>query len=118
MAKKKTAKKSAADPSFEESLASLETIVSELEGGDLPLETALDRYEQAVAHLKRCHQTLSDAEGRIRLLSGVDKDGNAVLKPFDDPAADTLEAKSAGRARRRSAGGSGPSGVDDGESLF
>ena len=115
MAKKKVKKKSPAEPTFEQALGELEQIVSELEGGELPLADALEQYEQAVAHLKHCHQTLKQAEGRIELLSGVDEDGSPQSKPFIDPGGGSLEEKAAGRSRRRTAN---RSGVDDADSLF
>ena len=35
---------------FEEALGKLEVIVKELESGDLPLEEALDKFNQGIAH--------------------------------------------------------------------
>jgi exodeoxyribonuclease VII small subunit len=56
------------DASFESSLADLETIVSQLEAGEKPLDESLALYEQGVAALKRCHAILDKAEKRIKLL--------------------------------------------------
>jgi exodeoxyribonuclease VII small subunit len=112
-------------PSFEEALAELEEVVADLEGGELPLAEALERYETGVRRLKQCHQQLAQAERKIELLSGVDAQGNPITKPFD--AQSTLEAAEGGdsaasRARRRSTGGSSTrsSGneVDGGSRLF
>ena len=67
MAKKplaaKKASSDAAEP-FEESLAELESIVADLEGGDLGLSDALARYEEGVRRLKQCHAQLQAAERR------------------------------------------------------
>lgn len=118
MAKKKKPIVDSEAPSFEEALTELEEVVADLEGGELPLAEALERYETGVRRLKQCHQQLAQAERKIELLSGVDAQGNPTTKPFD--AQSTLEAAEGGdsaasRARRRSAGGNE---VDDGSRLF
>jgi exodeoxyribonuclease VII small subunit len=54
---------------FEAAIAELETIVKQLEEGDLPLESSLALYERGV-HLSRyCHARLEDAERRIEVLN-------------------------------------------------
>jgi exodeoxyribonuclease VII small subunit len=100
---KKPAKPDASDdePSFEECLKELETIVGELEGGKLGLAEALARYEQGVKHLKSCHGSLERAERRIEILSGIDADGKAVTKSFDEQEFASLEERAAARGKRR-----------------
>ncbi|MBI3467253.1 MAG: exodeoxyribonuclease VII small subunit [Planctomycetes bacterium] len=90
-------------PCFEESLAELESIVRELEDGQIGLSEALARYEQGVRLLRECYALLERAERRIELLSGVDAAGNAQTVPFDDQASLDLAQKSQRRAARRSA---------------
>jgi len=67
--------------SFEESLTELEAIIAELEGGDLPLDTMIARYETGVRALEACRKVLDDAEKRIELLV-KDKDGKPKTEPF------------------------------------
>lgn len=57
MAKKKAAELAADPPplTFEEALERLETIVQQLEDGELGLDGALAAYEEGVGHLKRCY---------------------------------------------------------------
>lgn len=116
MAKKKVKRKKAADdqPGFEESLAELETIVAELESGQLGLGDALERYERGITRLKQCHGQLAQATRRIELLSGVDSAGNPVTKPYDDEQFETLDEKQAARSRRRATKGKKPAVDDDG----
>jgi len=128
VAKKKTA--TSREPSFEESLQTLETIVAKLEGGKLGLDASLEQYEQGVKHLKSCYRLLGAAERRIELVSGVDAAGNPRSESFsdgetDDVDSETLEKKSASRSRRRTAPAKGAasrsksgSEVDDASSLF
>lgn len=55
---------------FSESLAELETIVAQLESGQLDLEEAMARYERAVALLRACRGKLAEAEQRVTMLMG------------------------------------------------
>ena len=61
------------EPSFEEALERLETIVEELEGGSLSLEQSLARYEEGMRLSRRLTQTLDQAEKRIERL--VEEEG-------------------------------------------
>ena len=73
------------DLKFENSLARLEQIVSELEAGNLPLEDSLKVFEEGVALARRCAKYLEDAEQRIEILT-KDESGALGAKPFSaDP---------------------------------
>ena len=69
-------------PTFEESLAELEKIIGELEGGTLPLDTMMTRYEQGVKALAKCREVLDKAEKKIQILV-KDSDGKLEAKPFE-----------------------------------
>jgi exodeoxyribonuclease VII small subunit len=86
------------DVSFEQSLAELESVVHDLEDGQLGLSEALSRYEQGVKHLKHCYQLLEQAERKIELLTGVTEDGTPCTEPFDESSEPLAET--AGRRRR------------------
>jgi exodeoxyribonuclease VII small subunit len=58
--------------SFEEALARLEGLVRELEQGDLPLETAVKKYDEGLRLAKRCHDLLQQAEAVVVKLAGTD----------------------------------------------
>lgn len=75
---------------FEERLARLRQIVEELERGELPLEKAIERYEEGVSVLKNCATTLATAKLRVEELS---RDAQGVLEAR--PARD-LEADASG----------------------
>jgi len=58
--------------SFEEALKRLETLVRELEQGDLPLETSVQKYNDGLILAKRCHDLLKNAESVVVKLAGAD----------------------------------------------
>ena len=55
-------------PTFEESLKKLESIVDQLEKGDLPLEDSLKLFEEGVSLSAVCKQELDAAEGKVQTL--------------------------------------------------
>ncbi|MEW6172137.1 MAG: exodeoxyribonuclease VII small subunit [Bacillota bacterium] len=54
--------------SFEESLERLETIVREIESGNLDLDKAMARFSEGMGLVKRCRTLLSEAEQKLYLL--------------------------------------------------
>lgn len=52
-------------PTFEDKLQQLESIVSQLEKGDRPLETALADFQTGVVLVKDLQKTLKDAEDTL-----------------------------------------------------
>jgi exodeoxyribonuclease VII small subunit len=54
---------------FESAIAELETIVKQLEDGDLPLDRSLALFERGVALSRYCHDQLTTAERRIEQLT-------------------------------------------------
>ena len=60
--------------SFEEALTQLETVVTELESGGLPLEQALEKFEVAVRLKKQCEDLLARAEARIEELTEAEEE--------------------------------------------
>ena len=55
-------------PNFEDSLKKLETIVNQLEHGDLALEESLKLFEEGVSLSAACKQELDAAEGKVQML--------------------------------------------------
>jgi exodeoxyribonuclease VII small subunit len=72
------------EPTFEETLARLEAVVLKLESGDLPLEAALQAFEEGVRLARICNLRLEDAERRIHLLTRTPDGGEAEV-PFTVP---------------------------------
>lgn len=61
-------------------MADLETIVSQMESSQLPLEQSLAAYKRGAELLKFCQQTLQEAEQKVRILS----EQNNLQKFADD----------------------------------
>jgi exodeoxyribonuclease VII small subunit len=53
---------------FEESLQRLETIVGELEKGDVPLDRALELFDEGMKLSGSCRKELEEAEGKVEIL--------------------------------------------------
>ena len=62
---------------FEKSITELETIVTQLEKGELSLDESLKQFEKGIALARKCEETLSKAEQKIEALY-------AVKIPLDD----------------------------------
>lgn len=69
-------------PNFESNLERLDNIVRELEDADLPLEKALQLYEEGMKLSEACHKQLEEAEGRVEILRKR-VGGKVVAEPFE-----------------------------------
>ncbi|MBA4043630.1 MAG: exodeoxyribonuclease VII small subunit [Erythrobacter sp.] len=59
--------------SFEEALVALESIVQQLERGDVPLDQSISLYERGEALRAACQQRLDAAQARIeKIVTGAD----------------------------------------------
>jgi len=73
----------AAKQTFERAMKQLEQIVQELESGDLPLEKAIQKFEEGIRLTKFCTEKLDETEKRITMLM-EDAEGQVTEKPFQD----------------------------------
>ena len=65
---------------FEESLQRLETIVNELEKGDVPLDRALALFDEGMKLSGSCRKELEEAEGKVEIL--LKRNGKLEPEPF------------------------------------
>lgn len=79
-----------AAPNFEQALAQLEQLVSQLESGDLPLDQALERFEQGVRLTRECQSALSAAQQKVQVL--LQRGENFSMQEFDPMAGGTESA--------------------------
>jgi exodeoxyribonuclease VII small subunit len=68
-------------PKFEDSLKQLETIVNQLEKGDLPLEESIKLFEEGIRLSSACKEELDAAEGKVQVLL-KQRDGSLKPEPF------------------------------------
>lgn len=53
---------------FEENMQMLEKLVKEMESGDLTLEQSLEAFEKGVKIVRKCQESLTQAEVRVNKL--------------------------------------------------
>lgn len=69
-----------AELDFEGAMDRLEEIVRELEHGDVPLEKAIDLFQQGMKLSQLCGSKLEQVERKIEMI--VEEDGELRKKPF------------------------------------
>jgi exodeoxyribonuclease VII small subunit len=85
-----------AESGFDRRLARLEVIVAELEGEELDLEPAIERYREGVVLLKECRSVLAGFRRQVEELS---KSAEESLRPYAGDPDLGPAAGSAGRDR-------------------
>lgn len=68
---------------FEKKLGRLEEIVQKMEAGDIALEDSLKMFEEGIKLSRECNSQLSAAEQKVKLLLGVDENGNPKTEDFN-----------------------------------
>ena len=68
---------------FEAALKKLESIVQNLENGDLSLEQALKQYEEGVKMADVCTKRLTEAQKRVEVLVKTNA-GKFKTEPFEE----------------------------------
>lgn len=76
--------------SFEEAMTQLETIVGQLEDGDVPLEKAIDLYQKGMRLSQMCSQKLEQVEQKIEMI--VEEGGELKRRPFGNMLEETGES--------------------------
>lgn len=69
--------------SFETAMAELETVLAQLESGNVELDASIKLYERGAALKARCETKLKEAEEKVAAIT-LDGDGNPTgLKPVE-----------------------------------
>jgi exodeoxyribonuclease VII small subunit len=76
-----TARKKTESLTFEQSMQELETLVTRMEHGDLPLEDALQSFERGIQLARHSQQKLKDAEQKVQVLTS--QNGQQTLDVFE-----------------------------------
>ncbi|NJM13113.1 MAG: exodeoxyribonuclease VII small subunit [Synechococcaceae cyanobacterium SM1_2_3] len=75
-----TAKKNSPVP-FETALAELESLVGQLEHGELSLEESLRRFERGIGLVQSCQNSLRQAEQKVEQL--IERNGQWQAAPLN-----------------------------------
>ncbi len=68
---------------YEFMLNGLNTIVNNLENGDLTLEESINKYEEGVKLLNKLYKKLNTLEGKIKIVSNdIEKDAGDELNGY------------------------------------
>ena len=70
------------DLTFEEAFTQLEAAIAALQDGQIPLESALQHYQNGVKLAKYCDELLQKAEVTVQQLS-IDSAGALSVEPLD-----------------------------------
>lgn len=76
------AKKSKKTLNFESAIEELETLVEEMEQGDISLEESLKKFERGIELTRTCQKALQDAEQKVQMLIEK-KDGDQIVDADD-----------------------------------
>jgi len=68
-------------PNFEKALSELESLVEDMEQGDLSLEDSLKRFEKGIALSSECQQALQNAELKVKQL--VEENGKLLERELN-----------------------------------
>jgi exodeoxyribonuclease VII small subunit len=60
-------------PDFETAITELESIVNQMEVGNLSLEASLNAYKRGAELLQFCQKLLTEAEQQVRILNDANK---------------------------------------------
>jgi exodeoxyribonuclease VII small subunit len=66
---------------FEKSIRELNTLVEEMEQGNLSLEKSLQSFEKSIALIRKCQSALKETTQKVQILTAKDK-----LEPYESQA--------------------------------
>ena len=78
------ARRSKKQPDFETALGELETLVEQMEQGDLSLEESLKLFERGVTLTRDCQKALDEAQQKVQIL--LEKSEQAQAEEFENDA--------------------------------
>ncbi len=77
-------KKSADDLPYEQAVDRLETLITQMESGDIPLAEMVSKYEEGVRLWRACEQQLSKAQATLEQIR--ETRGELALEPVSNGA--------------------------------
>jgi exodeoxyribonuclease VII small subunit len=80
MAEQQELKQRISELSFEQAIERLEEVVELLESGQIPLEEAINLYQEGILLSRHCDLKLTQVEQKIQML--IEEDGKIMTKDF------------------------------------
>jgi exodeoxyribonuclease VII small subunit len=69
-------------PDLEASLEEINTLIAQMEQGELSLEQSLERFERGIHLIKHCQKVLQDAENKVQIL--IQNNDQDELQPYEN----------------------------------
>lgn len=69
-------------PDLESSLAEINTLIEQMEQGELSLEQSLERFERGINLIKHCQKVLQEAEQKVQIL--IQNNTQEDLQPYEN----------------------------------
>ncbi len=69
-------------PDLEASITEINTLITQMEQGELSLEQSLERFERGIHLIKHCQKVLQDAESKVQIL--LQQNGEEDLQPYEN----------------------------------
>lgn len=97
--------------SFESAVGELDTLVAQMESGELSLEQSLAAYKRGAQLVQYCRRTLTDVQQQVKILE------DDLFKPFVDSTVDSTADSSSADAGNAASGKAGSSGAHSDKSF-
>lgn len=69
-------------PDLESALSEINTLIEQMEQGELSLEQSLERFERGIILIKHCQKVLQDAEQKVQIL--IQSNGQDDLEDYEN----------------------------------
>jgi exodeoxyribonuclease VII small subunit len=69
-------------PDLENSIAEINSLIEQMEQGELSLEQSLDKFERGITLIKHCQKVLQEAEQKVQIL--IQNNEKEELQTYDD----------------------------------
>ncbi len=68
-------------PDLEAALAEINTVIEQMEQGELSLEQSLAQFERGITLIKQCQKILQEATQKVQVL--ITNNGQETLEPYE-----------------------------------
>lgn len=69
-------------PDLETAMSEINTLINQMEQGNLSLEHSLEHFERGIHLIKHCQKILQDAEQKVQIL--IQNNGQDNLQPYEN----------------------------------